>query len=133
MPPAGLFAVCAADGARPDLVGFVVSLNLHRRHLNESQRAVIAAEIATMRRGANRFTKVDADISTARAAELLNISRDSVVKARKVLDHGTPEEIEAVREGRAALFEDPEEANGGGAADHAEPETDLQVAAAARC
>src|ERR1700733_8806760 len=34
-----------------DALGFVVSKNLPRRHLNESQRAAIAAEIANMPQG----------------------------------------------------------------------------------
>jgi ParB-like chromosome segregation protein Spo0J len=34
-----------------DPLSFVLSMNLQRRHLDESQRAMIAARLATMRRG----------------------------------------------------------------------------------
>jgi hypothetical protein len=34
-----------------DPIGFVLSANLHRRHLNESQRSMIAAKVANMQRG----------------------------------------------------------------------------------
>jgi ParB-like chromosome segregation protein Spo0J len=34
------------------VLAFIVSANLHRRHLSETQRAMIAARIATMKSGA---------------------------------------------------------------------------------
>src|SRR5262249_48153808 len=54
------YRACQEAGVDPEfrewegpgsLVSFVVSLNLHRRHLDESQRAMVAAKIANMRQG----------------------------------------------------------------------------------
>jgi hypothetical protein len=43
------------EGTGP--LGFVISMNLRRRHLNETQRAMIAAKIATMQQGARTDSK----------------------------------------------------------------------------
>jgi len=45
-----------------DPVGHVISLNCHRRHLTEGQRAAIAAELAKFKFGENQHTKEGASI-----------------------------------------------------------------------
>jgi hypothetical protein len=79
------------------------SLNLHRRHLDESQRAIVAAKIAKLPKGANQHT-APANLPTqSRAAELLNVSERSVRAARSVIDHGAPELVHAVEQGRVSV------------------------------
>lgn len=86
-----------------DPVGYVVSLNLHRRHLNESQRGMIAARIATMKQGARTdLASIDAK-SQSQAAELLNVSRPTVQRARQVLEHGDQELVQAVERGEISV------------------------------
>jgi len=60
---------------------YVVSLNLHRRHLAESQRAKVAAKLATLGRG-QRADRVEGSIDLSTAANLLNVSERSVKSAR---------------------------------------------------
>ena len=71
------------DGAG-SLVAFVVSLNLHRRHLTESQRAMIAAKLATMGEGRPEKTASIEAVSQGNAATLLNVSRSAVQRARNI-------------------------------------------------
>lgn len=85
------------------LVSFVVSMNLHRRHLNESQRAMIAAKIANMPSGA-RTDLGSIDLrSQPQAAQELNISTPSVKRAKRVIDNGVPELRTAVEQGHVAV------------------------------
>lgn len=93
-----------------DPVGFVVSLNLHRRHLTESQRAAVAAKLANIEPGqfvgnqhvpsANLPTPA---VSQADAAKLLNVSTRSVTAAKKVIEEAAPELVQAMDEGRASV------------------------------
>lgn len=73
---------------------------LHRRHLNESQRAMVAARIATMRQGERTdLVENSTKLSESQAAAMLVVSRESVVAARKVQTQATPEMVAAVDAG----------------------------------
>jgi len=91
------------DGADEDLVPFVLSLNLHRRHLNESQRAMVAARVANLDRGRPSVNPPIGGISNADAAALLNVGERSVERARAVQDAGVPELRTAVESGEIAV------------------------------
>jgi hypothetical protein len=102
---------CARAGVEPhavqyrgsDPVGFVVSMNLKRRHLDESQRAMVAARLATLKDGQRQVGKF-ADVPTqAQAAERLKVSERSVRDARTVLDHGSPDLTAKVDKGEVAV------------------------------
>jgi len=85
-----------------DPLGFVISRNLKRRHLNESQRAMVAAKLATLKRGDNQHSPVG-ETSQAQAAELLNVGKRSVERAKEVRDHGAPELRAAVERGQVSV------------------------------
>ena len=94
------------EGDEGDLVAFVVALNLHRRHLSESQRAMVAEKIANMRQGERTDLEHPANlpkVSQAAAAKLLNVSERSVRDAVKVGESGTPELVKAVERGNMAV------------------------------
>jgi hypothetical protein len=105
------YLACMRKGIEPrfinqlpaDPVAFVASANLHRRHLDESQRAMIAAKLATLRHGQHK-TDASTDASTqGEAANLLNVSRPSVQRARYIQDHGVPALVDAVDRGEVSL------------------------------
>jgi hypothetical protein len=85
-----------------DPVGFITSLNLRRRHLDDSQRAMVGARLATLPRGANQHTAISVPTQQD-AATLLHVSADSIQAARKVQHAGAPEVIAAVDTGALAV------------------------------
>ncbi len=86
-----------------DPVGFVISMNLMRRHLDESQRAMVAARAADMRSGARTDLAPIGGRSQADAARLLNVGERSVERAAKVMSTGVPELAAAVDAGEIAV------------------------------
>src|SRR5690606_36085370 len=98
------YPVTEYTGADP--LGFVVSLNLKRRHLTESQRAMLASKLANMRQGARTDTEHRAnlhEVSAADAGRMLNISERSVETAKQVHESGTPELVKAVETGKVSV------------------------------
>jgi len=94
------------DGDDP--AGYVISLNLHRRHLNTSQRAVVAAQLANLPRGGDRSKAQICGLTHAQVAEQLNVSPRLVDKASALLNAANdgrvdPEVVEAVRDGNMRL------------------------------
>ena len=86
---------------------FVLSMNLHRRHLSQSERALVAAKLANLKMGDNQHTgKEGAQICAASqeaAAKVLNVSRRSVQHAAKVIEKGAPQLVQAVESGVMAV------------------------------
>lgn len=92
------------DGDDP--LDYVIRHNLNRRHLNESQRAVIAAKLETMKHGGNRQ---DANlhlenITRSEAAALLNVSPRTVATV-KAIEKSAPDLIEKINRGEMTAHE----------------------------
>jgi ParB-like chromosome segregation protein Spo0J len=102
------------------LVSFVISLNLHRRHLDASQRALIGAKIkaqfeeearqrqTTSTGGSSpqllaNLPKAGPVHARKLAAETVNVSSRLVEAATKVLDDGIPELASMVQAGEVAV------------------------------
>ncbi len=85
-----------------DPLAYVISLNLKRRHLSESQRAMVAAKLAKLPKGSNQHTPIGGP-SRQTAAELLNVGTTSVERAKMVQQKGTAELVDAVESGRVSV------------------------------
>jgi N6-adenosine-specific RNA methylase IME4 len=108
-------AACEADVPCPtrifageDPLGYVISLNLKRRHLNESQRAMVAARLVNL--PAHRPPSKDesanlptSPVSQPVAATMLNVSERLLRSAKAVQQGAAPELIAAVEQGRLAV------------------------------
>jgi phage N-6-adenine-methyltransferase len=93
-------------GTDDELLPFVVSLNLKRRHLSESQRAMVAANIARFGHGGDRVSEQAANLpvaTQAEAADMLKVSERSVRAAVKVRDEAPPEVVQAVQAGAMSV------------------------------
>jgi len=90
------------EGNVDEMLGFVVSANLHRRQLSESQLALVAARIANFGHGGDRRSDQAACsplVSQADAGKRVGVSERSVRDAVKVLNEAAPEMVKAVDTG----------------------------------
>jgi N6-adenosine-specific RNA methylase IME4 len=111
-------------GGDHEALTWVISKNLKRRHLTESQRAMVAARIATLRLGDNQHTQLapigaplldligDAEashseppaiMSQTEASDLMNVGRRSVQRAATVVEQGIPDLQKAVEQDHIAV------------------------------
>jgi hypothetical protein len=86
------------DGKDP--LPFVVSRNLCRRHLSESQRAMVAAAIIELQRKENGRS----EITISEAAQQLNVSERMVYHAAKIINDGTEQDVEAIMSGEKKVW-----------------------------
>lgn len=108
------------SGIEGDPLAWVISANLHRRHLDDGQRTMVAAKLADMGHGGKRVAKakpeeqaadrpVDpasaepAGMTQAQAAQALNVSERNVRRAKAVIERGAPELVAAVEKGAVAV------------------------------
>ena len=85
------------------LLSFVVARNMHRRHLTEAQRAMLAARIANLGRGRPANNARERAVSQAEAARMAKVGRTAVQEARKVQRRGVFELARAVERGEVPL------------------------------
>jgi ParB family chromosome partitioning protein len=88
------FRACREIGIPPDFVnyegddpvGFVASMNLNRRHLNLSQRAMTAATLADLKPGGDRTKPQNCGLSHGRVAAQFGVSKRLVDMASALLN-----------------------------------------------
>jgi len=114
------YQACKEFGIKADTVqykgddpfSYAVSLNATRRHLNQSQRALLAANMATIKQGgirkgqntiASQSAKLPPEISQKKAAETLQVSERMVKTAKKLKANAPVLVVKAVEGGNISL------------------------------
>jgi N6-adenosine-specific RNA methylase IME4/ParB-like chromosome segregation protein Spo0J len=107
------FNACLEAGIQPLFVEYdgdspreyVISLNLTRRHLTESQRALVSAKLADMKSGTRTDTPKtnSSEVSIQDASKLLNVGTSITKQAKVVLREAPQEDIEAIERGELTV------------------------------
>jgi hypothetical protein len=98
---------CVMAGVEPKTTVFTgdpvllsLSRNARRRHMSQSQIAIVAATLTMKPLGANQYEGGSNELpSIARAAETAGVTETAIKSAKAVLRHGTPEEVAKVKSG----------------------------------
>lgn len=92
------------------LPAHVISLNLRRRHLDETQRALIGASLASLPVGGRSkrcddegANLPDSSVTVAEAAALLNVSPRSVKAAKQLRREAPPDVVQEAERGEVSL------------------------------
>lgn len=88
-------------------VDWVLSKNLHRRHLSDTQREAVAARVANLKIGFNQHTgseggSIEPPSSNEQAAQKLNVSREGVKRAKSAIKGGCEELVEKLSAGEVS-------------------------------
>jgi hypothetical protein len=96
----------------PSTILFVASMNLYRRHLNGSQRAMVAEKLATLKNGQHAVPIAENSQAPHKwgaamdaAAATMRVGLTTIQDAKKVLAEGLPEEIAAAEAGLAGVID----------------------------
>lgn len=95
------FPVADFVGTDTEALAYVMSTNLHRRHLTGSQRSIVAAKLADMKQGERTDLHPSANlpkVSQSEAADMMNVSPRSVTTANKVIRQGIPKLVAAINQ-----------------------------------
>jgi hypothetical protein len=91
------------SGTEDDALAFAVSLNLHRRMLTESQRALVAARLAAARPKGEHVAGVKGPDRVEQAADSLRVSRRTAYTAAHVLKTGDEVLVKLVEDGQMTV------------------------------
>jgi hypothetical protein len=84
------------------IVSWILSKNVHRRHLTPGQRAVVAEELATGSHGGDRSKAQICALTQAEAAQRMGVSERTLQHVRRIRG-ASPELYEAIKRGELSV------------------------------
>lgn len=95
-------AIKSVQFSGDDPLAFVISVNLHRRHMTTAQRALLAARLAKLPKGANQHTP-NGGPSQKQVSEMLSVSPRSIDRAKTIISDGAPGLDDAVAQDEISI------------------------------